>query len=169
MEKNYSEMFAQKRSAMNTEEQNRQNAYDAECSELEAKTLEYVDKIREMYEIAKSAEDNDFRFPIRDAEWCSHITIIPFEPTTDRRILRATTDGIDHRLGFYDDRYNILPKFGYKGGGCNNGDVHLNVYNRTWDYTDHYSERKRFLKDFLRDIDIYIETFYKSIDKFLNK
>lgn len=163
------EAIDKKRKLMNDAEINKQTLYDQECARLEAKSLEYITTITDMYNVIRSLEKNNFRFNMwRTSEvgsWKSHISVVPFIHDTGGKLKYAFTDGIYHRLGFFENNCNVIPRFGYEGGGVNKGDVYIE--NGRWNWTDHYDERKGYLYNFLSEIDEYIACFFQSVEQFV--
>lgn len=104
------------------------------------------------------------------------------DKTAELRIKNASlfTDGIDHNLGFYVEDFVIgfllcdknacyKPsfKFGIKGGGCDGGDIEINPFERTIDYSrpDYLSFNSiSKLKKIVKDFDAYEKKVYDFVE-----
>lgn len=125
---------------MNKEEALEKLVYYSEAK-LQKEAQEENEKLRE-YEALKSKIETLFD-RIIDLYYI-------VDKTAELRIKNGFlfTDGIDHNLGFYVEAFVIgfllcdkeacykpSVKFGIKGGGCEGGDIEINPFERTIDYS----------------------------------
>lgn len=104
------------------------------------------------------------------------------DKTAELRIKNASlfTDGIDHNIGFYvgdfvigfllcdkNACYKPSVKFGIKGGGCEGGDIEINPFERTIDYSqpDYLSFNSIYkLKKIIKGFDDYEKKVYDFVE-----
>lgn len=125
---------------------------------LKNKILSFCDKLVELHEILNALAENK----IENGKFF--------------------TNGIDHIVGFYgtlvirrgmyrwDKENTIAPNglFGIEGGGCDGGDLVVDIFNKTLKYTytgkelefNCISKMKKIVKEF--------DSFYKSVYEYVN-
>lgn len=125
---------------------------------LKNRILSFCDKLAELHEILNALSENR----IENGKFF--------------------TDGIDHGIGFYgtlvirrgmyrwDKENTIAPNglFGVEGGGCDGGDLVVDIFNKTLKYTytgkeldyNCISKMKKIVKEF--------DSFYKSVYEYVN-
>lgn len=163
----YAKMFSQARE----QQKNKQNIAIEEKNMRIAKLIEhaneFIQDLQDMYDILCKAYDNGYVF-------CEGPNFIDGGRTRklDECIGYAFTDGINHKLGFYNPNYSMSKndkpsclKIGYKGGGCNGDDVYAIIINDTlsWQFGSH--DQERYLSCFIDEFPKFKEQFYADIEK----